>query len=234
MLSQQRPTKRGLQNSPVESKDLKANPPAPHRSPCRTPGHLCPAPPPAARRSHPAWSRSMHGNRMVAWQCLFSRATPSTRPMHHKTSACTSTGGSQLGSGLPPTHNCTLEAVQLQSQTDGTLTWSSESLSECAGSVETTSVVWPAPASATASDEEQLVLPTPPCSTHEWQGLSRSGAAVEEQVVLPTPPCSGKKQQRGLQGLLRSVAAVEEEQLSLPRGCRQAHAGDGTGRPTSC
>jgi len=42
------------------------------------------------------------------------------------------------------------------------LTWDKESLSECAGSVETTSVVWPAAASFMAREADKLVLPTPP------------------------------------------------------------------------
>jgi len=48
------------------------------------------------------------------------------------------------------------------------LTWSSESDSECAGSVDTTSVWWPAAASLTASDAARLVLPTPPLPL--WPG----------------------------------------------------------------
>jgi len=40
--------------------------------------------------------------------------------------------------------------------------WSSESERECAGSVETTSVEWPAAASATAREAESEVFPTPP------------------------------------------------------------------------
>ena len=38
----------------------------------------------------------------------------------------------------------------------------SESLSECAGSVETSNVGWPAVANLTASEDEHEVLPTPP------------------------------------------------------------------------
>ena len=41
-------------------------------------------------------------------------------------------------------------------------TWSRESDSECAGSVDTTSVWCPAAASLTASDAARLVFPTPP------------------------------------------------------------------------
>lgn len=41
-------------------------------------------------------------------------------------------------------------------------TWSRASESECAGSVDTTSVECPAAANLTASDAAELVLPTPP------------------------------------------------------------------------
>lgn len=42
------------------------------------------------------------------------------------------------------------------------LTWARESLSECAGSVETTSVVCPSAARRSASEDARLVFPTPP------------------------------------------------------------------------
>lgn len=51
-------------------------------------------------------------------------------------------------------------------------TWSRASDSECAGSVDTTSVECPAAANLTASDAAELVLPTPPCAKHEHWGTS--------------------------------------------------------------
>jgi len=52
-----------------------------------------------------------------------------------------------------------------------------ESLRECAGSVDTTSVVCPAAASLIASDADRLVLPTPPLPGSEREEVGAVGAA---------------------------------------------------------
>ena len=66
-------------------------------------------------------------------------------------------------------------------------TWSRESESECAGSVDTTSVWCPAAASFTASDAARLVLPTPPfpeICTRKQNGLSFF-ACFDSSAFLP-------------------------------------------------
>ena len=68
------------------------------------------------------------------------------------------------------------------------LTWPSESLSECAGSVDTTSVVCPFSTSAVPSEAEQLVLPTPPLPPSMKYLPGSQGASKRFALVLQADP----------------------------------------------
>lgn len=76
-----------------------------------------------------------------AWESTSHRAT--SVPCAVEQQAKPHTGAIQEAKSAPPT-------------------WARESLSECAGSVDTTSVVWPSSAKRTAREAARLVLPTPP------------------------------------------------------------------------
>jgi hypothetical protein len=124
--------------------------PGPGLSACPTAAcrrHRGPAPAPAGRPTRPggrgrrggagaAWCRKQEGKRLVG---LAGRAP---------TTACRSLQERQY-----MLHTLTLSTTH---------TWSRLSLRLWAGSVDTTSVVWPAVAQRTPSEAEQLVLPTPP------------------------------------------------------------------------
>eukprot|EP00955_Chlamydomonas_euryale_P104860 365596-Chlamydomonas_euryale.AAC.41 len=69
-------------------------------------------------------------------------------------------------------------------------TCASESPSECAGSVDTTSTVWPSCASFTASDADKLVLPTPPCRARTDTRTGSPLAAAVSQAGVQT--CAGQ------------------------------------------
>lgn len=82
--------------SALQARLQPANPPAPGRSPCQTPGHQCPAPPPAARRSRPAArgcrvQRARRGGRCCAEarsagppETMRWLLRSQTRPLQHK------------------------------------------------------------------------------------------------------------------------------------------------------
>jgi len=63
----------------------------------------------------------------------------------------------------------------------------SESLSECAGSVETSNVGWPAFANRTARDDEHEVLPTPPLPPTK-KYLRSDPAAIRSKPAVSTSP----------------------------------------------
>lgn len=96
--------------------------------------------------------------------------------------------------GLPPDTSC-----------------ASESLSECAGSVDTISVVWPAAARRTAKEADRLVLPTPPLP--------------ETMMYLRPAPAASSANADSAAAVV--VVAASAEAAASTRGAGRRRAGPG-------